>query len=228
VIFFDIDGTLIDHASASADASLAFYDQFAGQVPFAREQFPTIWDTILMKHFERFCRGELSAWGQRRERMREVFCAPELSDAECDVRYRAFVAEYEPRTRAFPDAKPCLESLLPHRLGIISNGVRDQQIGKLKRAGLLSHFSVMVFSEDAGFGKPDSRIFMKACEQARENPRNCVHVGDSIDADVLGSRSLGMHGVFLDRSRSIQASTLTISTLSELSSVLRAIPLDSL
>jgi putative hydrolase of the HAD superfamily len=192
------------------------------------EEFAAIWESILMKHFDRFCRGELSAWGQRRERMREVFRAPELSDAECDVRYRAFVAEYEPRTRAFPDAKPCLESLLQHRLGIISNGVRDQQIGKLKRAGLLSHFSVMVFSEDAGLGKPNSRIFIKACEQAGENPRNCTHVGDSIEADVLASRSLGMHGIFLDRSRSVQVSAPVISSLSELPSALQAIPLDSL
>jgi beta-phosphoglucomutase-like phosphatase (HAD superfamily) len=43
MIFFDIDGTLIDHASASAQASLIFFDQFPGAIPFARSEYPAAW-----------------------------------------------------------------------------------------------------------------------------------------------------------------------------------------
>src|SRR5215467_4954256 len=148
MIFFDIDGTVIDHASASAAASLNFFDRFPGAIPFQRAAFPAIWEGILNKHFNRFCRGELSLWGQRRARMREVFDAPELSDDEADSRYRAFIGEYESLTRAYDDAAPCLNALAGERLGIISNGARDQQMGKLQRARLLGYFSVFVFSED--------------------------------------------------------------------------------
>jgi len=88
VIFFDIDGTLIDHASASAAASLSFYDHFAGGIDCERRDFPTIWESILMTHFLRFTRGEISLWDQRRARMREVFGDPGLTDAKCDSRYR--------------------------------------------------------------------------------------------------------------------------------------------
>jgi len=45
MIFFDIDGTLIDHASASAAASLSLFDYFAGEIPFVREEFPNVWET---------------------------------------------------------------------------------------------------------------------------------------------------------------------------------------
>jgi len=199
MIFFDIDGTLIDHASASAAASLSFFDHYSGSIPFDRDKFPAAWEEILNKHFNRFCRGELSIWEQRRARMREVFAAPELTDEEADSRYRVFIGEYESLTRAYEDAAPCLENLAEERLGIISNGVRDQQIGKLNRAGLLQYFSVLVFSEDVGLGKPDRGIFLEACRQAGKNPTECAHIGDDLMADVSASHALGMQAVWLDR-----------------------------
>jgi len=44
MIFFDIDGTLIDHATASAEASLMFFDHFPGAIPFTRHQYPAAWE----------------------------------------------------------------------------------------------------------------------------------------------------------------------------------------
>ena len=222
MIFFDIDGTLIDHASASAAASLSLYDHFPGEIPFAREQFPAAWEKILNKHFDRFCRGEISVWEQRRERTREIFGDATLSDSECDSRYRVFMSAYEPNTAAYEDALPCLERLSGTQLGIISNGVRDQQIGKLQRANLLKYFSVLMFSEDVGLGKPAPGIFLEACRQAGEAPDACVHIGDSIEADVVPSRALGMQAIWLDRHASA-ASELhapVISTLHDLDLVL--------
>jgi putative hydrolase of the HAD superfamily len=220
VIFFDIDGTLIDHASASAAASLAFYDRFQETISFARQDFPRIWESILTRQFDRFCRGELSVWGQRRERMREVFADPKLPDTDCDSRYRVFEAEYEPRTSAYEDVLPCLESLRERRLGIISNGVREQQIGKLERSHLLPYFSVLVFCEDVGAGKPSPNIFLEACRRAGEDPANCFHIGDNIEADVVPSRGLGMRGICLDRDRIASIDEPVIASLDLLQSVL--------
>ena len=222
MIFFDIDGTLIDHASASAAASLSLYDHFPGEIPFAREQFPAAWEKILNKHFDRFCRGEISVWEQRRARTREVFGDSRLSDSECDSRYRVFMSAYEPHTAAYEDARPCLERLRGTKLGIISNGVRDQQIGKLQRADLLKYFSVFVFSEDVGLGKPAPGIFLEACRQAGEDPDTCVHIGDSIQADIIPSRALGMQAIWLDRLASAvsEVPAPVISTLHDLDLVL--------
>jgi len=199
MIFFDIDGTLIDHASASAAASLLLYEQFPGQIPFALEDFPRTWERILNKHFNRFCQGEISLWEQRRQRMREVFARPDFTDAEADSRYQVFIRAYQSLTCAFADAAPCLEQLGDQPLGIISNGAREQQIGKLERAGLRRYFTVMVFSEDVGFGKPDARIFLEACRRARQVPGNCIHVGDDVVADIHASHALGMQPVWVDR-----------------------------
>src|SRR5215470_1102575 len=106
MIFFDIDGTLIDHASASGAASLRLFDHFANEIAFSRAEFPTVWETALLKHFNRFCRGEISIWEQRRARMRDVFANPALTEEQCDVRYRVFIGHYESLTQPFADAGP--------------------------------------------------------------------------------------------------------------------------
>ena len=221
MIFFDIDGTLIDHASASATASLALHDQFAGEISFPRHEFPSAWERIMDRHFERFCRGEISLWEQRRERIRESFAAPHLSDAEADSRYFVFIHEYEQLTRAYDDAAPCLEKLAGKPLGIISNGAREQQLGKLRRAGLLSYFSVTVFSEDTGRGKPDPSIFREACRQAGKDPAECVHVGDDLTNDIHASHALGIRPVWVDRIGSEKSGVPArrITSLAELDSV---------
>lgn len=216
MIFFDIDGTLIDHAHASAAASLIFFDQFQGGIPFTRNEYPVAWEQVLNKHFNRFCRGEVSLWEQRRARMKDVFAAPEMSDDEADARYRIFIREYEALTRPFDDAEPCLQRLARQPLGIISNGARDQQIGKLQRAGLLKYFSVMVYSEDVGLGKPSHRIFLEACRRAGDSYEQCVHIGDDLEADVAPSRALGMNGIHLSRTGNSPLGPPVISTLHDL------------
>jgi putative hydrolase of the HAD superfamily len=201
MIFFDIDGTLIDHASASRRASINFYEHFRARIPYRREDFPAIWEGILNKHFERFCRGDISLFEQRRARMRELFPDEGLTEEESDRRYRVFARSYQSETRAFADVRSCLEQLRGRRLGIISNGAREQQMGKLARAGLLNHFSVMVFSEDIGLGKPAPRIFLEACRLASIEPAGSTHVGDDPRLDFAGSRDVGMKPIWLNRGR---------------------------
>jgi len=220
MIFFDIDGTLIDHARASAAASLRLFDHFAREIPFPREQFPVIWETALMKHFDRFCRGEVSIWEQRRARIRDVFANPAFTEPQCDARYRVFISHYESLTRAYPDAAPALAKLVGKRLGIISNGAREQQVGKLKRAGLLHHFSVMVFSEDAGLGKPAPAIFLEACRRAVEDPESCIHIGDDLTCDIEASQAVGITPIWLDRTGTGDAlPVVTITSLAELTDI---------
>ena len=222
MIFFDIDGTLIDHLSASAAASLALYDQYPGQIPFSRAEFPTAWESIMDIHYNRFTRGEISLWEQRRARIRDSFKAPELNDAEADERYYVFIREYENLTRAYDDVAACLEKLAGQKLGIISNGVGDQQLGKLRRAGIVDYFTVMAFPEDTGFGKPHPSIFQEACRRAGEDLRDCIYVGDDLINDIHASHALGIRPIWIDRigSTANGVPAMKINSLCELANVL--------
>ena len=226
MIFFDIDGTLIDHLSASAAASLALYHQYESHIPFTREEFPSAWESIMDRHFNRFTRGEISLWEQRRARIRESFGAPELTDAEADERYYVFIREYEDLTRAYDDVAPCLEKLAGQKLGIISNGAGDQQLGKLRRAGILDCFSVTAFPEHTGFGKPHASIFQEACRRAGEDPQHCIHVGDDLINDVHASHALGIRPIWIDRAGSAVTAVPAqmVTSLTQLAEVLEELP----
>ena len=57
---------------------------------------------------------------------------------------------------------------------------------------LVGHFAFIAASARIGFEKPHPRIFEWALDQARVPASQVIHVGDHVDADVLG-RAAGGH-----------------------------------
>ncbi|HEY7587505.1 MAG TPA: HAD family hydrolase [Thermoplasmata archaeon] len=90
---------------------------------------------------------------------------------------------------------------LGYRIGIVSNTGRTW--GRYLRPiqdelGIGKYFDVRVFSDEVGTRKPDSRIFLRAMEGLRLKPAEVVHVGDDVDADIAGAKSLGMRAVWFN------------------------------
>lgn len=65
--------------------------------------------------------------------------------------------------------------------------------------GLLSHFSFLLTSEEAGVAKPSPTIFHQALQRCGVPAAMVAHVGDHYVNDYLASRSVGIHGFLLDR-----------------------------
>ena len=102
--------------------------------------------------------------------------------------------------RAFDDVAPTLD-LLKMRgltLGIISNMNRrgDDLTDSL---GLTPYVDFTVTSLEVGAEKPHPPIFLAALARAGVEPMAAVHVGDQIESDVEGARSIGINPVLLDR-----------------------------
>ena len=106
-------------------------------------------------------------------------------------------------------------------MGVISNGDSSQQRQKLTQTGIINRFTVIVISSDIGVSKPDRRIFLEACRMAGVDPLDCWHIGDSYEADLKGSLSVGMKGIWLNRNGNdpIQGG-MTIKSLLELQRIL--------
>nr|XP_046239535.1 haloacid dehalogenase-like hydrolase domain-containing protein 3 [Scatophagus argus]XP_046239536.1 haloacid dehalogenase-like hydrolase domain-containing protein 3 [Scatophagus argus]XP_046239537.1 haloacid dehalogenase-like hydrolase domain-containing protein 3 [Scatophagus argus]XP_046239539.1 haloacid dehalogenase-like hydrolase domain-containing protein 3 [Scatophagus argus]XP_046239540.1 haloacid dehalogenase-like hydrolase domain-containing protein 3 [Scatophagus argus]XP_046239541.1 len=100
----------------------------------------------------------------------------------------------------FPDSQEALESCssLGLKLGVVSNF--DSRLEEILRVcGLLSHFSFLISSEEAGIAKPNPAIFDRALQKCGV-PAACVaHIGDHYVNDYFTSRSVGIHGFLLDR-----------------------------
>uniref|UniRef100_A0A8C0HAE1 Haloacid dehalogenase-like hydrolase domain-containing protein 3 n=1 Tax=Chelonoidis abingdonii TaxID=106734 RepID=A0A8C0HAE1_CHEAB len=89
-----------------------------------------------------------------------------------------------------------------HELGIhmavISNF--DKRLEKiLSHCNLRHHFEFVLTSEEAGFAKPDQRIFQKALHISGVAPHQAAHVGDNYVRDYRAARGVGMHSFLLRR-----------------------------
>jgi putative hydrolase of the HAD superfamily len=220
-IFLDLDGTLLDHDAAERTAAVRFLRTYRGLFPNgSRVEFANRWQAIAEKHLTDYLAGRLTFTGQRRARMRELFgsAGVSLTDDDADEVFGTYLRHYERSWRPFPDAAPCLDRLGGYRLGIISNGDRDQQYRKLESIGLRERFAYVLTSEEAGVAKPAAEIFHEACRRAGCAPEGSIYVGDRLETDAQGAQAAGLHGIWLDRSGSgRQAGEIaSISSLDEL------------
>jgi putative hydrolase of the HAD superfamily len=219
MIFFDLDDTLVDHSSAMTQASAHLHAHLARDDDLA--SFRTRWLRASELIYPRYVAGEIDRHTMRRERARQVL-GP-LTDAQADALFDVYFSRYQACWRAFDDVQPALDALRGERLGVITNGAVVEQNAKLDRLGLRERFEVVITSEGEGVGKPDPRIFQRACAHAGQAPMHVVHVGDHPLLDANGARDAGLVGVLLDRQRIWpDHAPPCIGSLRELPALLRA------
>ena len=127
--------------------------------------------------------------------------------------------------KLFPEVLDSFEQLRQsgYRLGLISNFERWlEEVLIEEKAGEI--FDVRVISGIEGVEKPDPDIYRLAIERAGVQPRECVHVGDSIANDLEPATAVGMKAVMIDRSASFPESPYPrIVTLTELPALVRTL-----
>jgi putative hydrolase of the HAD superfamily len=207
-IFFDLDDTLLDddrgwHVSVAATGAdiEGLYPQIDGAALAA-------------------------AYTANSERMwRRFGSAPRTAEGLTSTRdlrlaiWRAVLAEFQPpliglaeeildiyerHRRAnyscFPEVVPLLERLAGfYPLAVITNGPSEGQREKLAVTDLDRYFQLVVTSNDIGVGKPDRAIFRHALDGLGMEASSVLHVGDSLEADVLGAHNTGLTAVWLNR-----------------------------
>ncbi|WP_116209326.1 HAD family hydrolase [Streptomyces olivoreticuli] len=101
-----------------------------------------------------------------------------------------------------PDPQVC--AMLAHlreagwRLGVVTNGLVDNQTNKLYQAGLYDLVDTVVISDAVEVWKPDARIFRHALARLGAQPGpHVVMVGDSLENDVAGAHTTGLATVWV-------------------------------
>ena len=97
--------------------------------------------------------------------------------------------------------EPVLTTLSPQfRLGLCSN-FSDGETARavVTEAGFLPYLRAIVISDEVGIRKPRREIFEAAASGLGLEPREILHVGDSLEADVAGAAAVGMRTVWLTR-----------------------------
>ncbi|HYU18423.1 MAG TPA: HAD family hydrolase [Chloroflexota bacterium] len=134
--------------------------------------------------------------GRWAELMRQLGFLPD------SVPFSAVQAAYEDLTLEFlpplmEGVSEAIERLAQrYRLGLICNtGYTGGRVLRhvLKRHDLARYFTVLTFSNEFGWLKPDPRIFHHTLEQLDARPGQAVHVGDVEELDVDGARAAGLY-----------------------------------
>lgn len=197
-ITFDADGTLWDFLSAMKGALTSTLVQIRSIAPNVAAEHLTIQKMIDIREQ---VASELGEGVVTHEEIRYEALVRTLehvgspSQAIAEQLHRSYMEARFAHTRPYPDVEPALKALKRrYQIGIISNGNSYPE-----RCGLPDTFDFTIFAHECGFPKPDRRIFELALSKAGCLPHEVLHVGDSIENDVLGARNCGLRTVWLNR-----------------------------
>lgn len=194
-ITLDLDDTLWPFPPVGARAEAAMHAWLLEHCPRTAARFPP--------EAMRALRMELNAEHPERMHdlsfMRKLTLAHALRLAGDDPAHAepAFAVFFAARNQVecYPDTHAALARLsarLP--LFALSNGNAD-----LERIGLAMHFRGSLSACEHGRPKPSPCIFHAACLRLDAEPHQVLHVGDSIELDVLGAQRAGLRSCWLNR-----------------------------
>lgn len=115
----------------------------------------------------------------------------------------------------FEDSKVFIEKC-PIPICIVSNIDMADIIKALHLHDVRSNF--LITSEEARSYKPRKEIFELALKMMGVLPHEALHIGDSIDSDVNGARSMGINPVWINRNHKEIPEEIkySVSTLTEI------------
>ena len=130
------------------------------------------------------------------------------------------------------DAKRVLQELSQdYGLGIISDtGVTPGRVLRriLEDAQVLDFFTCTIFSDETGYNKPHRVMFETALKSLGGKPSEAVHIGDLLQTDVAGAKSVGMMAVWLNSCGRVNKGQylpdFEVSKLPDLLDILETIP----
>lgn len=200
MVFFDVDGTLVNHHAAE---QRAFHTVMVGlnlQGAVEENEAHEQWRQLAEETINMFLRGELSFEDQRRLRVSRFAAhyGVAIGDDVAEFLSRRFRDVYEESIAPYPGVVEMLEVISARcRIGVISNGDPAQQMRKLHRAGLSKFFPVVITSGEAGCAKPNRGIFDFTRARHGAGVNHFLYVGDRAELDGVGSRSAGWDSLIL-------------------------------
>lgn len=146
---------------------------------------------------------------------REMSAAMGLDGLDREVARAAMLAALE--FAPYPDVEPALRELRGRGLALVVVSNWDCSLPEwMQEAGLAGLLDGYVSSAAVGAAKPDPAVFREALRLAGAEPRDAVHVGDSLEGDVAGARAAGVRAVLIQRAGDPPAGVESLRSLDQL------------
>ena len=193
-VFFDLDHTLWDFERNSA---LTFEKiLFEHKVTVDLPDFLEVYIPINLAFWKLYREEKITKSALRYQRLKTVFDELKytISDETIDQLAIDYIKHLSSYNHLFPNAIEVLEYLKPkYNLHIITNGFQEIQEKKMVNANIRDYFDQIINSEMAGVKKPNPLIFQLALNSANTTSDSSIMIGDSIEADILGAKAVGLH-----------------------------------
>lgn len=203
-VLFDYGGTLVttrpDEAILREMLKTLGYDLAIEAVSTAQRSFRAHWDA----NYSPLPRGKRWTEAVRsdcdRVALRELGLKYDLDRLALHVtrNWDAFSG-----LQLFADVKPALNALygLALKMGILSQNLKSslELRSELQTLGIGKYFAYVLTSEDAGYDKPDPRLYQYASDLMKLKPSELCHVGNDYERDVVGARNARIVPILLDR-----------------------------
>lgn len=201
-VFFDLDHTLWDFERNSA---FTFEKIFAErQVNLELQDFLAVYVPANFKFWKMYREEKITKSELRYQRLRSVFdtIGYKTSDDLIHTLSEDYINHLSSFNHLFPNTVEVLDYLRPnYKLHIITNGFQEIQGKKLRNSGIYDYFDQIIDSEMAGVKKPNPIIFKLALEKAKVEPYRSLMIGDSLEADILGAKAVGLHTLHFNAHR---------------------------
>jgi FMN phosphatase YigB (HAD superfamily) len=93
-----------------------------------------------------------------------------------------------------------------YRMGIVSNfDYAPTAYALLDKFEITNLFEEIIISEEVGWRKPNHIIFETAVNKLKVLPQDVLFVGDNYNADVVGSKALGIDAAWINRKNQPEA-----------------------
>ena len=225
-VFFDLDHTLWDYETNSAEALVELYHQhrLGERGGDTLENFLKVFSEVNKRLWVLYDKGLIHRDVIRLERFKEVLERINISDRELSLKLSDEYLQISPRKPGLmPHAKDVLDYLHEkYPLIIITNGFVDIQALKLSSSGITHYFKSVVTSEEAKHKKPAKEIFEYALREHNMAAHEVVMVGDNLVTDIQGAKNASIDTIFYNPNEEPHAEEVTheITSLKELRTIL--------
>nr|WP_243719973.1 YjjG family noncanonical pyrimidine nucleotidase [Macrococcus lamae] len=189
-ILFDIDNTLLDFEAAEASALNELFRLRGAELTVEKAAKYHEINSSLWKRHETEGLPVDDVVNSRFKLLFEAY-GEEVDGRALEQQYRMFLNNGHDK---IADAEVVLEKLDGRaRLYVVTNGVKETQLKRMKEAGLDHYFKQFFISSEIGHQKPTAEFFEHAFERIDAFlPGDTLIIGDSLGADIKGGSQAGI------------------------------------
>ena len=201
-VLFDLDDTLFDHKFSRLKGLAILQSRLPELASVSLIELEQEHEKLLSADYDQVLDGKLSIADGTTQRIAKLcsLYGVTLGLEEAQSVANLYNQEYMKNRQPVPSSKDLLTNLSKYAsLGLVTNGLVEPQIEKLRVCQIAEVLDFIVISEAVGYKKPMKEIFEVALNKADIEASEAVYVGDSWITDILPAVNAGMKAVWLNR-----------------------------